>query len=52
MIDEVEGVEAEGQGLILKGLESLLQAGVEVRCARTVDEIAVVLRSKGPGGWK
>src|ERR1700678_4410692 len=50
MIGEIEGVEAEGQELILKSLESLLQARVEVCRARTVDEVAVLLRGEGSRG--
>ena len=51
MIGEVEGIEAEGEELILEGLEALLQAGVVVRRAGADEDIAIALLGEGARGW-
>ena len=51
MVGEVEGIEAEGEELILKGLKALLQAGVVVRRAGTDEDIAIALLGEGARGW-
>ncbi len=51
VIGKVEGIEAEGEELILEGLEALLQTGVVVCRARADENIAGVLRGKGSCGW-
>src|SRR5258705_3797499 len=50
VVGEVEGVEAEGQELTLKGLEALLQAGVVVRRTGAEENVAIVLHGEGSRG--
>ena len=45
VVGEVEGIEAEGQELILEGLEALLQAGVVVCRTGAEENVAIVLRA-------
>jgi hypothetical protein len=47
VVGEVEGVEAEGQRLLLVDGEVLLNGGVEVGLAGSADDVAVVLRGEG-----
>lgn len=51
MVGEVEGVEAEGQELVLEGLEALLQACVVIRRTGAEEDITIALRGEGSRGW-
>ena len=50
VIGEVEGIEAEGQELILEGLETLLQTCVVLRRTGTEENITIALRGEGSRG--
>jgi len=52
VIRKVESIEPERQELILIGLEPLLHACVETCLPRTIENIAVVLGSKGAKRWR
>jgi len=50
VVGEVEGVETEGEELILEGLEALLQACIVVGRTGAEENIAIVLRGEGSRG--